>query len=213
MTATPRVTVIDYGMGNLASVMNMLKRIGASATLTSDVAAIENAERLILPGVGAFDHGVHQMNARGLFGLVQRKAAGGTPLLGLCLGMALLAGASEEGVERGLGLIEGESRRFSFPNPPVLPVPHVGWNEPTFIRASALTPETGSRPRYYFTHSYHLVCRNEADVIATADYGYPFPAIVSSGNVYGVQFHPEKSHRFGMELLRRFAEVPAASRC
>lgn len=207
----PSVTVVDYGIGNVGSVMNMARRIGASALLSDDPATLLSAQRLVLPGVGAFDHGVRQLKARGLFELVREKAQGGTPLLGLCLGMQLLAGGSEEGVEQGLGLIDGECKRFAFPPGSTQRIPHVGWNEPTVVRSNPLLSIEGPRPRFYFTHSYHIVCRNEADVIATADYGGVFAAVVGHGNVYGVQFHPEKSHRFGMALLLRFLEIPAAA--
>lgn len=209
MTLRPALTVADFGVGNVASIMNMARRIGAAAILTDDASIIRAAQRLVLPGVGAFDHGIRQLRARGLFDLVREKAAAGTPLLGVCLGMQMLARGSEEGREHGLGLIDGECRRFAFSEGTPLRIPHVGWNEPTVVRDNPLLSAEGTTPRFYFTHGYHLVCEREEDVLATVDYGYAFPAIVGRGNVFGVQFHPEKSHRFGMELLRRFSEVPA----
>jgi len=200
----PAVTVIDSGLGNLGSVMNMFRRIGASAVLSADPAIVSAAARLVLPGVGAFDHGVRQLRDRGLWDVVRERAAAGTPLLGVCLGMQLLSEGSEEGNEPGLGLIAGRCRRFAFPEGAPLRIPHVGWNETTTVRPNPLVANDEPPSRYYFTHSYHLVCDDEADVLATADYGYAFPAIVAHGQVFGVQFHPEKSHRFGMALLERF---------
>ena len=202
------LTVIDYGVGNVGSVLNMARKIGATVELSNDPDTLRSAQRLVLSGVGAFDHGVQQLKARGLFDLVRERALGGTPLLGICLGMQLLAGSSEEGVEQGLALVDGESRRFVFPAGSACRIPHVGWNEPAVLRPNPLLPEGGPQPRFYFTHSYHLVCRNEADVVATAEYGYAFPAVICHNRVYGVQFHPEKSHRFGMALLKNFAELP-----
>ncbi len=202
------VTIVDSGMGNLASVMNMARKAGASVVLSSDPAVIRNAKRLILPGVGAFDHGVHQLKSSGLFDVLKERAAHGTPLLGLCLGMQLLARGSEEGSEEGLGLIDGVCKRFVFPPGSVLRIPHVGWNEPRVLRPNPLLLPDDPQPRFYFTHSYHLSCADEADIIAVADYGGDFPAAVGRGSVLGVQFHPEKSHRFGMQLLKRFAALP-----
>lgn len=203
---TPAITVIDYGMGNVGSVVNMMRRIGVPTELSGDPDRLRSARKLILPGVGAFDHGVQQLRSRGLIGLLQERAHAGVPILGVCLGMQLLACKSEEGVEEGLALIDAECRRFAFQADLSLRVPHVGWNEPSVKRANPLLPSDDDRPRFYFTHSYHLICRDNEDVVATAHYGYEFPAIVARRNVFGVQFHPEKSHRFGMALLQRFAQ-------
>lgn len=188
--------------------MNMARKIGASIELSGDPNTLRSARRLVLSGVGAFDHGVRQLIDRGLFDLVREQALGGTPLLGICLGMQILAGSSEEGTERGLDLVAGKSKRFVFPPGSSCRVPHVGWNEPAVVRPNPLISTDGPQPRFYFTHSYHLVCRDEADVIATAEYGFSFPAVIGRGNVYGVQFHPEKSHRFGMALLKNFSDIP-----
>jgi len=208
-TAAASVTVVDLGLGNVGSVLNMVRRIGGTARLSHDPDAVRTAPRLLLPGVGAFDHGVHALRQRGLFDAVLDAARAGTPLLGLCLGMQLLTRRSEEGVEEGLGLIDAECRRFTLPPGSAARVPHVGWNEPTIVRENPLIAAADAA-RFYFTHSYHLVCRNQEDVLATAHYGYAFPAVVGAGRVFGVQFHPEKSHRFGMTLFRRFLDLAAA---
>lgn len=201
-------TIVDYGMGNLSSIQNMLKKVGEPGVITSDPAVIAAAERLILPGVGAFDHGMQHIHARGLTEVLNRKALEeGTPVLGICLGMQLLTRGSEEGTEPGLGWIQGDTVRFRFdPREAGLRVPHMGWNvvEPT---REAHLFDGLEEPRFYFVHSYHVVCDDAQDVIGWTPYGYPFASAVRRGNVWGTQFHPEKSHRFGMRLLTNFVEM------
>lgn len=201
------ITIIDYGMGNLGSVSNMVRKVGGSSVLTSDPKRIAAAERLILPGVGAFDYGMQQLKRLDLISVIREKAAGGTPLLGICLGMQLLASGSEEGDARGLNLVDAEIRRFAFPGDAQLAIPHVGWNEVCVVKENPLLSMQDVALRFYFTHSYHAVCANPPDVIATARYGYAFTAAYSRDNVYGTQFHPEKSHRFGMQLIRNFTNL------
>jgi glutamine amidotransferase len=185
----------------------MVRKVGGVATVTRDPDAIRGATKLILPGVGAFDHGVQQMRDLGLSDAFREKASSGIPVLGICVGMQLLAAGSEEGRLPGFGLIDATVRRFAFPEDAPLRVPHVGWNTVTVRKANALIPESAEERRFYFTHTYHAVCAKESDVLATADYGYPFAAAFAHGNVYGVQFHPEKSHRFGMEVIRNFLSL------
>lgn len=201
------VVIVDYESGNLASVLNMVRKVGGRATITRDRKAVEDATKLILPGVGAFDHGVLQLRQVGLFDVFREKALGGTPVLGLCVGMELFGVSSEEGQEKGLGLIDATWKRFAFPQDAELRVPHVGWNTVTVRKPNKLISSDEGEQRFYFTHSYHAVCANEADVLATTDYGYPFAAAFSRDNIYGVQFHPEKSHRFGMALMRNFLSL------
>lgn len=200
------ITIIDYGMGNLGSIHNMIKKIGFQSEITADVEAIRRASKIILPGVGAFDKAMSNLDNLGLIGLIREKAAAKTPLLGICLGMQLLANGSEEGVLPGLGLIRGKVKQFVLP--PGYKVPHMGWNTVDYNRESPLFEgfEQFEEARFYFVHSYHFVCDEERYVSGRTDYGAAFTSAVQSGGVYGVQFHPEKSHKFGMQLLRNFIE-------
>ena len=182
----------------------MVRKVGGTATISRDPAVIADATRMILPGVGAFDHGVNRMHELGLFDPFKAKASTGVPVLGICVGAQLLGTGSEEGKLKGLGLVDVEMKKFVAPAGSDLRIPHVGWNTVDVARPNALIPPSGDEQRFYFTHSYHPVCANDADVLAMADYGYRFAAAFGRGNVYGVQFHPEKSHRFGMALIRNF---------
>lgn len=201
------IVIVDYGMGNLASIKNMLKKIGADSSISSDPLEVAAATKLILPGVGAFDSGMSNLERRGLRQVLDDLVlARRTPVLGICLGMQLLGKSSEEGTMEGLGWLEATTVRFHFDEAArVLPVPHMGWNVVNPADGPGLFEGLRDAPRFYFVHSYHVVCSNPADVLATATYGVQFTAAVERGNVAGVQFHPEKSHRFGMTLLRNFA--------
>ncbi len=202
------ISVIDYGVCNLGSMLNMLRKVGAEAQLVSTAAELERAGKLVLPGVGAFDHGIGALRERGLAdALCKRVLQDKVPLLGVCLGMQMLGRRSEEGGTEGLGLIDAEVRRFRFAPDSKNKVPHMGWNQLAQRRDGPLLRELAARSRFYFCHSYHLVCADPGDVLATADYGGEFVAALQHENVYGVQFHPEKSHRFGMALLHNFAEL------
>lgn len=200
------ISVIDYGVSNLGSMLNMLRKVGAQAQAVSTAEEVARAEKIILPGVGAFDNGMAALEARGLVEPLRRKALEDkVPLLGVCLGMQLLGRSSEEGRMAGLGLVDAEARRFRFSGERAPKVPHMGWNVLAARRGSALLAGLDGLTRFYFCHSYHLACGDPADVLATACYGADFVAMVEHGNVRGVQFHPEKSHRFGMALLHNFA--------
>ena len=201
------LVIVDYGSGNIASVANMVRREGGRSSISTQASDIASATKLILPGVGAFDYGVSQLRDRGLFSAIKERVAEGIPILGICAGMQLLGTGSEEGVLEGLGLIDAEFRRFAFDERSNLRIPHVGWNQIRVAKENPLIVDDGTEQRFYFTHSYHAVCKNPADVLATAEYGYSFAAAYSHAHVYGVQFHPEKSHRFGMALIRRFLEL------
>ena len=200
------ITIIDYGMGNLGSIRNMLKKIGQEAEITSDPAAMETATKLILPGVGAFDAGMEQLERRGLVSLLQQRVLqDGVPILGICLGMQLMAHRSAEGARAGLGWLDAEAVRFE-PGEQSLKIPHMGWNLTRPLRSDPLVDDLPAPARFYFVHSYHVCCRNRNDVLLQTTYGIDFVSAFQHGNVRGVQFHPEKSHRFGMQLLRNFAE-------
>jgi imidazole glycerol-phosphate synthase subunit HisH len=198
------VVIVDYGSGNPASVLNMVRKVGGVATISNDPRAMADATKLILPGVGAFDHGVERMRELGLFEPFREKASTGIPVLGICVGAQLLGKGSEEGKLPGLGLVDVSMRKFVAPPGTDLRVPHVGWNTVTVSKPNALIPPGGDEQRFYFTHSFHPVCADPSDVVAMAEYGYGFAAAFGHDNVYGVQFHPEKSHRFGMALIRNF---------
>ncbi len=203
------IVIVDYGMGNIGSILNMLKKIGHKAVISSDPGAILDAEKLILPGVGSFDTGMRHLHDSKLLDALNEKALNlKTPILGICLGMQLLTEGSEEGDLPGLGWIPGETIKFRFEGDNAkLKVPHMGWNGVTPASRETLfynleDPET----RFYFVHSYRVVCRNPEDALATTRYGVEFHSSVQRGNIMGTQFHPEKSHKFGMQLLRNFAE-------
>lgn len=199
------IKIIDYDAGNIASIANMLDRLGAQSEIVSKPAELRPGDKVILPGVGAFDTGARNLTERGLRGAITELASTGTiQVLGICLGMQLLFESSEEGVLPGLGLISGKVVRFRFDSSK-LKVPHMGWNLVHPRKESWLFGEDrSSEQRFYFVHSYHAVCNHQADIAAEATHGYSFCCAVERGNIAGVQFHPEKSHRFGLSLLKRF---------
>jgi glutamine amidotransferase len=202
------ITIVDYGMGNLGSVRNMLKKIGVSSQISSAPEKIAEATKLILPGVGAFDNAMQNLENLGLIPVLNRKVIEEkTPLLGICLGMQLLTKRSEEGSLSGLGWIDAETVRFRFSGGENLKIPHMGWNTISLKKESPLYDGLLEEPRFYFVHSYFVACNNPSDVITTTDYGIDFCSSLACGNVFGVQFHPEKSHKFGMRLLKNFAEL------
>jgi len=200
------IAIVDHGMGNLGSVANMLRRIGVDGIRTADPAVIGSADKIVLAGIGAFDGAAARLADLGLVDVLNEMALERrVPILGVCLGMQLMARSSEEGSRTGLGWIDAEVRRFAFEPGRELPLPHMGWQGVSVTRESPLFAPGGDPPRYYFSHAYHLVCADQNDVAATANYGYEFPAAIQHENLIGTQFHPEKSHRFGLEIYRRFA--------
>lgn len=202
------ISIVDYGVANLGSIRNMLRKLGLEAELVSTPAGVERASKIILPGIGAFDHGMNELAQRGLVEPLRAKATQErVPFLGICLGMQLMGHGSEEGTRPGLDLIAGTCVRFRFPPGHALKVPHMGWNEPVPKRPSRLLQGLDAGARFYFTHSFHLVCDDPADVLAAAVHGSEFTAMIERGNVMGVQFHPEKSHRYGMTVLRNFGAI------
>lgn len=198
------IAILDYGMGNRASVQKALRFLGHDSVITADPAEIASASNLILPGVGAFGDGMKAIRERGLDHVMREETAKGKPLLGICLGMQLLASKGEEGgAHEGLGFIPGTVKRISAGD---LRVPHVGWNDVVPKNGGGLFK--GTEPNvFYFVHSFALVPDDESDVIATCDYGSPFVAAVRKGNVMGVQFHPEKSQASGLRLLKNFLAI------
>jgi len=203
------IVVVDYGIGNLGSIVNMLRKIGADGVGASDEATISSADKLILPGVGAFDTGMDRLGQSALIELLERKVlTNRTPILGICLGMQLLTEGSEEGMLSGLGWIAADTLRFDFAETNErLRIPHMGWNTVDVKRNDSLFKDALEDARYYFVHSYYVRCRHESDVVGTTRYGSDFHSAIQRDNIYGTQFHPEKSHAFGMAVLRAFAEL------
>lgn len=203
------IVIVDYDMGNVGSIKNMLKKLGVPSIVSGDLNEIETATKLILPGVGAFDTGMDNLHRRGILPVINRKVLDqGTPILGICLGMQLMMTQSEEGSLPGLGWIDGDVRRFRFDTTLThLKVPHMGWNKVQFIRESLLSREMYPEPRFYFVHSYYVVCHQTEDTLGYTTHGTEFVSAFQRANIAGVQFHPEKSHKFGMKLLGNFAEA------
>lgn len=203
------IVIVDYDMGNVGSILNMLKKMGCKAKISGDPQDIQQAEKIILPGVGAFDQGMTNLHHRGLVSLLNRRVVEDhCAVLGICLGMQLLTSSSEEGVLPGLGWIRAKTRRFRFDDTNShLKVPHMGWNEVKPVNHPPLFTGYDKVPRFYFVHSYHVCCEDPEDVIGTSAHGYEFTAAVGRGNIFGTQFHPEKSHKYGMTLLKNFASL------
>lgn len=202
------IVIVDYGVGNLGSIKNMFKKIGYKAEPSSDPSVLREAEKLILPGVGAFDAGMKNLRERGIIDLLNELVLEKkVPVLGHCLGMQLMTKKSAEGTEAGLGWIEAESIRFTFEeHQSHLKIPHMGWNTLNIQRPHPIVSNLEAEARFYFVHTYHIVCKNDSDVVAYTDYGYNFASVIQKENIIGAQFHPEKSHKFGMQFLRNFAE-------
>jgi len=208
------IAIVDYGMGNLHSVSKAVERLGYEGLVTGDADAILGADGVLLPGVGAFGDAMEHLRASGLDGVVRQAAAAGVPLLGICLGMQLLFGESEEhGRNEGLGLLPGRAVRFAGGSAGAdaeggvrggLKVPHMGWNRLEFLQPGNPLLAGLEEGHVYFVHSYHVLPERKEDLLAVTDYGHPVTAIVGRGNVYGMQFHPEKSGELGMGLLRNF---------
>ena len=200
--------MVDYGTGNVGSLGNMLHKIGQTATLASTPEVLERADAILLPGVGAFDRGMGNLQASGLLETLTRRVQGdGVPVLGICLGMQLLARSSEEGTLPGLGWIDAVCQKFTFPpEDRQHKVPHMGWNAVQPRSGENLFSDMEPGALFYFVHSYHVVCADSDDVLGVSEYGGAFTSAVRRGNIFGVQFHPEKSLRFGMRLLRNFCE-------
>jgi len=202
------IVIIDYGMGNLGSIANMLRKVEAEVVVSCDAAVIARADKLILPGVGAFDNGIKNLAERGLIPLLNDKVLHDkTPILGLCLGMQLFTRWSEEGQLPGLGWIDAETVRFKFDLKYAhLKIPHMGWNNLQICQSHPLVADLVDEARFYFAHSYHVVCADMSIVLAQTHYGYDFASVVAKENIMGTQFHPEKSHKFGQQLLLNFVE-------
>ncbi|OGV49789.1 MAG: imidazole glycerol phosphate synthase, glutamine amidotransferase subunit [Lentisphaerae bacterium GWF2_52_8] len=200
------VVVVDYGMGNLRSILYKLSKFKLEAIASSSPADIRRADKLILPGVGHFAKGMENLRKFGLLEILNERVLGDKiPILGICLGVQLFTKHSEEGDVAGLGWVDAATRRFSFPEGmQQLRIPHIGWNTVKLRRPSRFWPEFPPEKRFYFVHSYHISCSDPRDVVGVSDYGCEFVSILEKGNIFGTQFHPEKSHRDGFAVLSHF---------
>ncbi len=202
------IAILGYGLGNIKAFSNIYRELNIPCVVAEDRATLAAADRIILPGVGSFDHAMQRLKASGLYETLEEAVVGlGKPVLGICVGMQMLARSSDEGSEPGLGWIDGEVAKITFPEGmPRGLLPHMGWSTITPRADEPLLEGLDAEMGFYFLHSYRFVCNDPADVIATADYAMPFHCAVRRGNVHGVQFHPEKSHHNGIRLLKNFAE-------
>ena len=203
------ITIVDYGVGNLGSIINMFKKVGVKAAASSEPSVLKQADKLVLPGIGAFDAGMNKLKEHGLADLLTELALEKkVPFLGLCLGLQLMTKGSEEGRTAGLGWLDAETVRFRFGVEQAhLKVPHMGWNTIDVRRPHPLLSDLEPDSRFYFVHSYYVRSQDRQAVLAETEYGIRFDSILGRDNIMGAQFHPEKSHKFGMRLLRNFAQA------
>jgi glutamine amidotransferase len=203
-----KITIIDYGICNIKSVINMLRRVGAESQIATNASDLVSATKLILPGIGSFDTGINNLEKRGLLQILNKKVLEeNIPVLGICLGMQLFSNKSEEGKLHGLSWIDGNVKKFNFISMKEKPkIPNMGWNYIHAKKDHFLFQNIPQPMRFYFVHSFHYVCRSKENDLAKTHYGYEFTCAIVKDNIIGVQFHPEKSHKYGMQLLRNFVE-------
>lgn len=201
------IVIVNYGLGNLGSIQNMLKKIGVKSTISSEHSVIASADKLILPGVGNFGKGMQELEKKGLKDVLCKKVlVDKIPILGICLGMQLMTNRSEESDIKGLGWIKADTLKFRFDNVN-MKVPHMGWNTVNVSNGNKILAESNEEIRFYFVHSYYVKVQDEKNSIAKTIYGLEFDSAFNMQNIYGVQFHPEKSHKFGMLLLKNFSDI------
>jgi len=202
------ITIVDYGCGNINAFVNVYKRLNIESKIARTASDLEDCERIILPGVGSFDHVMKQFNASGMREMVEKKVLeDGVPVIGICAGMQILAQSSEEGTQAGLGWIDGQVKKIDISQITYkTKLPHMGWNE-IYHNGDFLFKDIEKNARFYFVHSYYFECDSKENSIATTTYGKVFTCAVNRNNIYGVQFHPEKSHQNGQQLLKNFANL------
>ena len=195
------ITIIDYKCGNISSVKNIIKKAGYKSIITNDPIEIQKSDKIILPGVGSFDYGMNKLKELKLIEPLKIHVLNNKPILGICLGMQLMTNSSEEGVEEGLSLIDAEVIKFKLKKK--FPIPHMGWNS---IKVAKENPvlEKNEFNKFYFVHSYYVNCNSSSDILTTTEYSERFVSSFQKGNIYGVQFHPEKSHKYGLSLIKKF---------
>lgn len=204
------ICIVDYGVGNIQAFLNLFKRLGVEARRADTPDALSDAVRLVLPGVGHFDHAMRRLNDSGMRPKLEELVLGGqVPVIGICVGMQMLAQGSDEGTLPGLNWVPGRVRAFANqPKSEDLPMPHMGWNDlQPKVESKLFSKGFDESPQFYFLHSYFFDAENKHDVAATANYGLDFDAVVSRGHIHGVQCHPEKSHHWGEQLLKNFVEL------
>lgn len=203
------ISIIDYGLGNVRAFANIYKRSNIAAELVSTKEQLARSEKIILPGVGAFDHAMEKLQKSGLAEMLgEMVLIKKVPVLGICVGMQMLGNYSDEGVSPGLKWVDGEVKLFDVCKiKHATRLPHMGWNDVKSTRPNILFKGIEEDPLFYFLHSYYFVCNNKEDIIAEAEYGIQYTCALNHENIYGVQFHPEKSHKFGIQLLTNFASL------
>jgi len=202
------IIIIDYGVGNLRSVQKKIQRVGTEAEITSNIDTIVHADKLILPGVGHFTNGVIKLKESGIWDVLNKTVLENKkPILGICLGMQLMAKHSDEGNTEGLGWFDADIIKFKVRDRLRYKVPHMGWNNAVVNKESVLFHGVSEEAMFYFVHSYHIKCNDEQDILTTTEYEYPFTSSIQKGNIFGTQFHPEKSHDLGEIILRNFINI------
>jgi imidazole glycerol-phosphate synthase subunit HisH len=203
------IVIIDYGMGNLRSINKAFERLNIQTMISSKKKDIEEAEKLILPGVGHFGNGIKNLKDLDIIDTLQKRVkVDKIPILGICLGLQLFTNSSEEGNVNGLGFIEAKSIRFNFEDKNNnLKIPHMGWNTVKINKSNSLLNSVNDDEYFYFVHSYHVLCENKEDILTTTFYGYEFTSAIQKENIFGTQFHPEKSHSSGLKILQNFSQI------
>jgi len=203
------ITIINYGLGNIRAFVNVYERLNIKIKIAEKACDLKSASKIILPGVGAFDYAMNKLNESGMRDELEKLVIEyKIPVLGICVGMQIMASSSEEGKQSGLCWIDGHVKLFDTTLIPYqTKLPHMGWNDMKSVIGNRLTSDLGSDPRFYFLHSYHFVCNNESDIVATTQYGTTYPSVINRDNIYGIQFHPEKSHANGIKVLSNFANL------